>query len=243
MSGDSFRFKEFTVHQSRSAMKVGTDGVIIGSWASVCGAEGSSILDIGSGTGLIALMVAQRNRGSVVDAVELDSGAAADAIYNFARSPFSERLRLYEGDFQSYALECQRVGRRYDLIVSNPPYFNGTYKSIDSQRAAARHTELLPTEDLIDGVCRLLEPTSGCFAAIFPYVDAAIFIARAAAKGLYCTRLLEVYAKEGREAKRMAAEFSTVRTNDVVSERLVILGPSGYSDQYKNLTSDFYIRF
>lgn len=233
------------MRQTQSAMKVGTDGVILGSWANVDFKRSDiSVLDVGTGTGLIAMMVAQRGRGAMVDAVEVESGAASEAGYNFSMSPFSDRLRVVHQDFQSFAKEQEALGKRYDLIVSNPPYFNGTFKSVDAQRTAARHTELLPTDDLIAGVLKLIKEDGGRFSAIFPYSDAAIFIAKAASSGLYCNRLLEIYPKEGKQPKRIAAEFSRQRTSDVISEELTVLNNAGvYSDHYRRLTSDFYHRF
>lgn len=240
MGGDSFRFKQFTVTQTVSAMKVGTDGVIIGSWAALAGGE-RRILDVGTGTGLIALMIAQRAPQAIVDAVEIESGAATEAAANFEQSPFADRLDVKVIDFQNFSGSCEQ---KYDLVISNPPYFNGTYKSIDAQRTAARHSELLPSIDLIEGVLRVIEPVNGRFAAIFPYADAAVFIAKAAGAGLYCSRLLEILPKSGRAPKRMAAEFSMSRTLDVTTEQLTILDDTGeYTDQYRALTRDFYIKF
>lgn len=233
------------MRQTLSAMKVGTDGVILGAWANVdFDKQDISVLDVGTGTGLIALMVAQRGGSARVEAVEVEADAAKEAGYNFGQSPFSERLSVVHQDFQSFAKQRESQGVYYDLIVSNPPYFNGSYKSMDAQRMAARHTELLPTTDLIEGVLRLIEPNSGRFAAIFPFSDAAIFIAKAASMGLYCNRLLEIYPKEGKQPKRMAAEFSRTRVSDVVTEELTILNSEGvYSEGYRRLTYNFYHRF
>ncbi len=240
MSHDYFKFKLFTVRQSRSAMKVGTDGIILGSWAHV-EAGRLKILDVGTGTGLIALMLAQRSELSEVEAVEIDSEAAQEAADNFAASPFSERLRVCNMSFQEFAAAR---GEKYDLIVSNPPYFNGTYKSIDAQRTAARHKELLPSSDLIDGVKSLLSEDGGRFVAIFPYSDAAVFIAKAASSGLYCNRLMEVLPIEGKRPIRIVAEFSMVNSGEVTPERLVItLSHNVYTEDYKSLTRDFYLRF
>lgn len=243
MGGDSFRFQLFTVNQAVSAMKVGTDGVILGSWAALTGTE-RNILDVGTGTGLVAMMVAQRAPGAVVEAVEIDSGAAREAAENFAGSPFADRLSVRSIDFQSFARDRAASQPKFDLIVSNPPYFNGTYKSIDVQRTAARHTELLPSIDLIEGVLRVIDPVVGRFSAIFPYSDAAVFIAKAAGAGLYCSRLLEILPKQSRSAKRMAAEFSVVRPAEVVTEQLIVLNEDGgYTDQFKALTGAFYLKF
>lgn len=239
MGGDTFRFKEFVIRQRLSAMKVGTDGVILGAWAALDSST-KKILDVGTGTGLIAMMIAQRAPEALVDAVEIDREAASEARENFERCPFSDRMQLYNSAFQSFADEC---GERYDLIVSNPPYFNGTYKSVDAQRTAARHRELLPTDDLIEGVLKLLND-SGRFVAIFPYSDAAVFIAKAAARGLYCSKIMEIHPKSGRAAIRMAAEFSLAPTANTLRKSLVILDEAGvYTSDYRDLTIDFYLRF
>ncbi len=237
--GDTFRFKNFNVRQASSAMKVGTDGVVLGAWAKCAGKR--SVLDVGTGTGLISLMIAQRNTQAIIDAVEIDSSAAAEAEYNFQHSPYESRLTCYNADFQSFA---QTITQRYDLIVSNPPYFDGSYTSDDAQRTAARHTDLLSFDDLIEGVLKLLEPESGQFAAIFPHSQAAIFIAKAAAFGLYCSEILEIYGKVGRPKKRMAALFSLQREADVRTDSLYVLDAGGkHTENFRKLTNDFYIRF
>lgn len=243
MSSDRFSFKQFVVVQRFSAMKVGTDGVLLGSWAALRGDE-KNILDVGSGTGLIALMIAQRSSssGAAIDAVEVECGAAREAKDNFKASPWSDRLELYESDFQNFARTKERL-QTYDLIVSNPPYFNGTYKSQQAERTAARHTELLSSEDLIAGVIKLIEPQNGRFAAIFPYENAAIFIAKAAASGLFCNRLLEILPKSGRSPKRMAAEFS-LHKHQLEAQSITILDSNGEcTEQYRALTGDFYLKF
>ncbi|MFI3287453.1 MAG: methyltransferase [Rikenellaceae bacterium] len=240
MGSDLFKFKQFAVHQGHCAMKVGTDGVILGAWASI---ENNPvrILDVGTGTGLIALMLAQRAEGAEVDAVEIDKEAAREAYQNFEASPFHNRLQVFNADFQTFS-KLRRV--RYDLIVSNPPYFNGTYKSENAQRAAARHREALPFDDLIDGVLRVINRDGGRFVAIFPYIDAAVFIAKAASKGLYCNRILEVFPREGKSVKRFVGEFSLTQSAEAQIERLVVSGTDNlYTDDYKALTTNFYLRF
>ncbi len=240
MGSDIFKFKQFAVRQGNCAMKVGTDGIILGSWARI-GDDCSRILDVGTGTGLVALMLAQRCDGALIDAVEIDQSACTEAAQNFAASPFGGRMQVFHSDFQTFS----RLRReKYNLIVSNPPYFNGTYKSENAQRMAARHMELLPSDDLIEGVLRVIEPSCGRFVAIFPYTDAAVFIAKAAARGLYCNRILEVYPRAERSAKRFVGEFSMHSTSELITERLVISEEdSTYTEDYKGLTRDFYLRF
>ncbi len=258
MAGDSFRFQQFLVRQQNCAMKVGTDGVVLGCWARVSGKE-QRVLDVGTGTGLISLMIAQRAQQAQVDAVEIDAGACVDAVSNFEGSPFADRLQVYNIDFQSFAENFEKnfaknfaenfekggdnSAQKYDLVVSNPPFFNGTYKSVDAQRTAARHCELLNWDDLLCGVVRVLAP-EGRFVVIFPYSDAAVFVAKAALVGLYCTAMLQIFPKPERGAKRMALEFSFSRVPAPRVTALTILNSEGrYTKEYELLTGDFYIRF
>lgn len=242
-----FRFKQFCIRQDDSAMKVGTDGVLLGAWTRIC--EGDRrILDVGTGTGLIALMLAQRCESATVDAVEVEPLAAAEASLNVAQSPFRERIEIYKEKFQDFAKRRhEEIADRYDLIVSNPPYFNGTYKSIQAERTAARHAELLNSDDLIDGVLRVIDRDRGRFVAVFPYEVGAVFIAKAAVAGLYCNRITNVYPKKGRHVKRILAEFSLFRhpleQSDLAIEEAGNTCTICYTDQYKELTRDFYLKF
>lgn len=240
MGGDSFKFKQFVVHQSLSAMKVGTDGVLLGAWARIDSAD-RRILDVGTGTGLVALMVAQRSSpDAIIDAVEIESAAAGEATRNVDISPWRDKIRVSNIDFQTFAAASVEP---YDLVVSNPPYFNGTYKSKIVERTAARHSELLNSDDLICGVKRILNRETGRFVAIFPYENATVFIAKAASAGLFCNRMLEIYPKPSATVKRIAAEFSFARRLSS-SERLTILDHAGvYTADFKALTVDFYLKF
>lgn len=241
MSSDSFRFKQFAVRQVRSAMKVGTDGVLIAAWAGIDGHE-QRILDLGTGTGLIALMIAQRCPEAIIDAVEIEPGAAAEAIENVEASPWSSRIHIFQEPFQTFATRSQDQGEKYDLIISNPPYFNGTYKSVQAERTAARHVELLKNDDIIDGVLKIIEPDKGRFVAIFPYETGAVFIAKAATKGLFCSRLGNIYPKQGQYIKRIVTEFS-LTPGFLIEENIAIENATGYTQEYVDLTKDFYLKF
>lgn len=243
MGGNSFNFKQFSIRQELSAMKVGTDGVLLGAWVALSGDE-FSILDVGTGTGLIAIMMAQRSATrTTIRAVEIETAAASEAQFNAQLSPWVDRITVENIDFQSFAAKAQAQGQRFDLIVSNPPYFNGSYKSSVMERTAARHSELLNSDDLLGGVVEILDRESGRFAAIFPYQNAAIFIAKAAALGLFCNRIMEIYSKPSSGIKRMMAEFSFAKRH-LVTEQLIILDSDGqYSDQFRRLTIDFYLKF
>ncbi len=255
----SFRFKQFSVAQERAAMKVGTDGVLLGAWAGLYGSE-RRILDIGTGTGVIALMLAQRTatypETVTIDAVEIDPEATAEAASNFEASPWGGRIKAHDMPIQRYA-EGYAAEGRYDLIVSNPPYFmagtdfrrgfdtSATAAQPSAERVAARHAELLPYDELIGAILSLLAP-QGRFAAIFPYREAGIFIAKAAARGLFAERMLEVRGVPHKPIKRVAAEFSTTRRNreDIVRETLCIEdGKGNFTENYRELTREFYLKF
>ncbi len=240
MGGDSFTFQQFDIKQTRSAMKVGTDGIIVGAWAKPQ-ATATKVLDIGAGTGLIALMLAQRFQSTQIEAIEIDADAAAEAKENFSRSLFSSRLRLINADFKEFSRDCDT---QYDLVVSNPPYFDGSYKSTDTQRTAARHRDSLPFEELIEGVLRVLTPTIGRFVVILPAKDAEYFIDLATSKDLVCTRQLRVRSRASKEIKRVVAQFSISATETLKIDSLTIMdNENNYTEEFKELTKEFYLRF
>lgn len=234
----SFRFKQFVVSQDKCAMKVGTDGVLIGAWCSCVGAI--NVLDVGCGTGLISLMVAQRNDKAVIDAVEIDVDAAEQSRGNFEKSDWFPRLNVYNMSFQEY---ISKSTKKYDFIVSNPPYFIDSLKNSDVARMSARHTDKLPYEDLIYGVVNLLAE-DGVFSAIFPYEEANIFVAKAAASGLYCVKRMDVKGVVNKPIKRVMLEFSRVKS-ELISDSMFIEGVErhSYSQKYIDLTKDFYLKF
>lgn len=244
----NFKFKQFEVHQLQSAMKVGTDGVILGAWASAR-EQDRSILDIGTGTGLLALMMAQRtahlNPPPMIDAVEIETLAAAEALFNITNSPWSDRICVHECSFQQLAYQMAQKGQKFDLIISNPPYFVDSSLSTQAARTAARHAALLPYDDLISGVNSILDRERGRFVAIFPSQEGGIFIAKAAASGLFCNRRLNVRHLQERPIKRMVCQFSHHPTPEIEESELIISHglDQQYTTQYMELTKDFYLRF
>lgn len=239
MSKDFFRFKQFDVYHNRTAMKVGTDGVLIGAW---CDCNGrSKVLDVGSGTGVVALMVAQRDESAIIDAVEIDSDAALQAFENFERSLWKERLSVKNCSFQEYAQQNPTL--KYDLIVSNPPYFVNSLKNEDIKKQLARHTDSLSYNELIDGVDLMLSD-DGVFSAIFPYEEANIFVAMAAKKGFFCVRRVDIKGAPERAVKRVMLELSRVKREPMFDELVIEnSGRGGYSKRYIELTRDFYLKF
>lgn len=229
-----FRFKQFAVLNDRTAMKVGTDGVLLGAWCPVEGAK--RVLDVGTGCGVIALMVAQRNSIAMIDAIEIDHDAIQEASVNFANSPWSERLTAIDGDFNEL-----QVAESYDLIVSNPPYFtNGVLPTGDS-RTTARHTATLSYRQLIDGAARLLND-EGSLALISPCDAEGEIIEASAFASLPVRKLTRVVPVEGAEAKRTLWLLS--RHNIPYNETTLTIAHSDgtFTNEYIALTSAFYLK-
>lgn len=229
-----FRFKRFTVRQPNAAMKVGTDGVLLGAWVGVRDTD-QRILDIGTGTGVIALMMAQRCGNARITAVEIDAPSAADARDNAAASPWSDRVEVVECDAAVYDSP-----ERFDLIVSNPPYFVDSLLPPDKGRAAARHAASLPFGELVRAVARLLAP-GGRFALILPVEESRMFC-DAACGVLYPVRVTEVCSTPRSGVIRLLTEFRAEPAAEVATSRLVI-DDGGFTPEYRELTKDFYLKF
>ena len=229
----AFRFKQFAVEQDGVAMKVGTDGVLLGAWADCSKAK--RVLDIGTGTGVIALMIAQRSDAQSIVGIDIDDSAAACAAQNFACSPWSTTLRAEQSSAQEFD------GEQFDFIISNPPYFVDSLLCPDSQRTTARHTTELTFEQLDNAVCRLLD-SRGRFAMILPVEQMERYISMTQ---LHLVRRCDVYPVVGGQVKRVMAEFAFEKGADVVVENLAIeRGQRGdYTEQYVALTKDFYLKF
>jgi len=237
MANPYFKFKKFIIFQDNCAMKVGTDGVLLGSWTPIYDAE--TILDIGSGTGLISLMLAQRSYKAKVLGVELDTNAYIQSLDNIKLSPWSDRVNVVNTDFRDYSTE----GGLYDLIVSNPPYFINSKLAPDNTRSIARHTSFLSYTELIDGVLRNLKP-SGYFSIILPAQNFEYFSLKAKLKGLFEIQRLMVYPTPYKAVSRILSlwtrqEIETVKQQSLILE---IGGRHNYSPEYLSLTKEFYLK-
>ncbi|MEM6687476.1 MAG: methyltransferase [Bacteroidota bacterium] len=232
-----FRFKQFTIAQDKTAMKVGTDGVLLGAWASV---EGNpfSILDIGAGTGLIALQLAQRSHAEVIDAIEIDDNAYEQAVENFENSPWSDRLFCYHAGLDEFVDE---IDDKYDLIVSNPPFYTENYKTENTQRDRARFADALPFEELLAGVSHLLEPT-GTFHTIIPFKEYDHFIHLAEANHLFPYKTCHVQGNPKANYKRSLISFSKEKTTHTQEELVIEKERHQYTEAYILLTKDFYLK-
>lgn len=218
-------------------MKVGTDGVLLGAWTPVNGAQ--TILDVGSGTGLIALMLAQRAPEAEITGIEIDPEASLQSRQNVQQSPWHDRMQVVHADFRRFVPgnKC-----RYDLIVSNPPFFMDSKAAPDHARNVARHTTLLAYSELIEGVLRLLQP-EGQFSIILPAQNFQVFSELASSAGLFEIRRLLVYPTPQKPVARILSVWDQQGKGSCEVEKMVIevKGRHDYSAEYMSLTRDFYL--
>lgn len=233
---NGFTFKQFFVAHDRCAMKVGTDGVLLGAWAPVAGAH--RVLDIGTGSGLIALMLAQRTSPTViVDAVELDEQAAGQAQENVAASPWNERINIFQGDILQWAKDCVH---RYSLIVSNPPYFAAGVECATPERAAARYTTGLSHNALLECAENLITE-DGYFAVILPESAGNELVTLASQRGWYLQLRTDISDNERRPPNRVLLALS-LQPDEPFFDRMTIRGPDQrYSEAHCSLTCEFYL--
>lgn len=235
-----FQFKKFTVNQDKTAMKIGTDAVLLGAWCTLS-ETADTILDVGSGTGIISLMIAQRSDSMTIDAVELDDDAYEQTVENFENSDWGDRLFCYHTDFNEFADELFEEDELYDVIVSNPPFYTDTFESKNDSRNKARFTSSLSFEDLILGVSKLLSE-HGLFSVIIPFKEEENFVDLAKKHNLYLNRVCHVQGNPSSEIKRSLLEFSFDKST-VKKEHLVIeTARHQYTEEYIELTKDFYLK-
>lgn len=257
----NFRFKQFEIEQDRCAMKVGTDGVLLGAWAQ----GGRRILDIGSGTGLISLMMAQRFPEAEVVGIDMDADACGQARENVMASPFRDRVeieccRLQDFGGASEAAEALETAEAlkvdggasetagglkaagvFDAIVSNPPFFVDSLKNPDSKRTMARHTDSLPFRDLFAGVKRLLSD-DGIFSAIVPVEVVEQFVAESCILGFYLIRKCGVKTVERKQPKRFMLSFAKHRISPYEEHVETMMDSQGNrSEWYRKITEEFYL--
>jgi tRNA1Val (adenine37-N6)-methyltransferase len=233
-----FSFKQFTVQQDRCAMKIGTDGVLLGAWSPLDHAP-ISILDIGTGTGIIALMLAQRTQALQIDALEIDENAYEQATDNFENSPWNDRLYCFHAGLDEFVEEPED---EYDLIVSNPPFYTENFKTDNDARDLARFSDAMPFEDLIEAAALLLSE-NGIFAVIIPFKEEASFIALAEEYELYPAKITRVKGTPSSEIKRSLLAFSRNKPIEFPIDELIIeTARHQYTPRYIDLTKDFYLK-
>jgi len=258
MTEKYFRFKQFTVHQEQAAFGVTTDSVLLGAWARI--EDAGTILDIGTGTGLLALMAAQRSSARIV-AIEPDYGSFVQAGLNFSASPWHDRITLLNISVQEFSKEAgaweQRMtsvneavqdfhlpyGSGFDAIIVNPPYFVDSLLNPDEAKARTRHTVTLSQTDLLDAAQRLLNP-GGTLHLVLPLPEADRFLSLAVSYGYFCCRRMLVRPTPEHAPSR--ALMTLNRENGACAEEEIVIEKGGrhvYSDEYVSLTKDFYLKF
>jgi tRNA1Val (adenine37-N6)-methyltransferase len=238
MPNDYFEFKRFKIKQDRCAMKVSTDAVLLGSWVSPNNCR--EILDVGTGTGVIALMLAQRSGGRIT-AIDIDGASTEQARSNVAESAFASVIEVHHTSFQDLHRSCET---KFDLIVTNPPFFNDSLKSNDDTRKIARHTDTLPFEELLEGVKKLLH-SKGKFCLILPRNEAEKFREMAIDRGLHLSKLLRIVTRPGKDQEKRHLMQYEFKESEFSESTLVIESSEShqYTEDYKALTREYYIHF
>jgi tRNA1Val (adenine37-N6)-methyltransferase len=237
MKKEVFRFKQFSVNQDKCAMKIGTDGVLLGAWAAIKH-NPASILDIGTGTGVIALQLAQRSDAELIDAIEIEDNAYEQAVENFENSPWGDQLFCYHTSLEEFANE---IDETYDLIVSNPPFYSDEFLSNNKARNKARSTTSLSFNELLKNVSSLLSK-DGVFTTILPYKEEESFIQLAENYDLFINRICRIKGTPATEIKRSLLEFSFRKSTIETSELIIENQRHNYTEDYTNLVKYFYLK-
>lgn len=234
----SFQFKQFSVNQDRCAMKIGTDAVLLGAWCPIDN-HPFSILDIGSGTGILSLILAQRTSAEQIDGIEIDEDAYEQCVENFENSPWSDRLFCFHAGLDELVEEPEN---EYDLIISNPPFYSENYKTDNESRDLARFQDALPFEELVDAA-QLLLSENGIFAVIIPFKEEERFIDLCAEAELFPVKVTRVKGSPTTPIVRSLLAFKRYELPVLEADELVIeISRHEYTDDYINLTKDFYLK-
>ncbi|MCU4163052.1 tRNA1(Val) (adenine(37)-N6)-methyltransferase [Carboxylicivirga caseinilyticus] len=239
MANNYFQFKQFRINQDKAAMKVGTDGVLLGAWAAIENAQ--TILDVGTGTGLIALMAAQRNTSAEIIAIDIDENACEQAYENVQCSPWSDRITVIHSSIQDFASTNENI---FDYIVSNPPFFNKSLKSENTARNLARHTDSLSYEELFHCSIQLSSPAA-TLGLIIPHLLEKEIISIKNYYDYNLSRILRVKGDINKQIVRSLLEFNLGKATNFNEEIIYIEKGKrhAYSEEYKALTRDFYLTF
>ncbi len=234
MANNYFSFKQFTIHQDQTAMKVTTDACILGAYTDVSKAK--TILDIGTGTGLLSLMLSQKNN-SKIDAVEIDKSAYNQAVTNINESIYKDRISVYNNSIQEFSTNIL-----YDLIISNPPFFQNHLKSKNFSRNNSLHTDTLTFEDLIEIMTRLLS-FNGIFVVLLPSYESSIFEQLATLEKFYLQKKLTIRHRKGSKILRIITTFGRIK-EEIINEELIIKNPDeSYTTDFQMLLKDYYLIF
>jgi tRNA1Val (adenine37-N6)-methyltransferase len=235
MSNNYFRFKQFTINQGQSVFKVGTDGVLLGASADLKG--GKRILDVGTGTGLIAIMAAQRSNASIV-AIEPELSSFHQACENVLNCKWKERIEVLNLGLNEFSAA---FSEKFDLIISNPPFFRDSLKNPDPDKSASRHNDSLTSNDILQSAVKLLN-SGGNLQLILPYTEGTLFITEASQFGLFCTRIIKIKPYPSGEIIRLIMKFERIKKPVTESFITIETGTRHhYTEYYKDITKDFYL--
>jgi tRNA1Val (adenine37-N6)-methyltransferase len=235
MATDYFTFKQFTIHHDKSSFRVGTDGVLLGASADLGNVR--SILDVGAGTGLIAIMLAQRCNSEIV-AIEPDYESYIQCKENVNLSGWKERIRVENSSLQDYF-----TNDKFDLVVSNPPWFSDSLKNPDPRKSSSRHNDSLSNAELLENTTRLIADT-GRLQLIMPYAEGTVFIAEANGYGFFCNTIVKIRPLPTSEIRRLIMTFSRQRLKTTEKFLTIEKGKRHeFTDEYISLTKDFYLKF
>ena len=238
----TFTFKQFQVNQDRCAMKIGTDGVLLGAWTPLIN-NPFNVLDIGAGTGILSLMLAQRsnaapNNVGIIDAIEIDEDAYEQCVENFEASPWGDKLFCFHAGLDEFVDEPED---EYDLIISNPPFYTDDYKSDNSSRDLARFEDALPFEELIEAAALLLSD-NGIFSVIIPYKEEERFVAMCKELDLFPLKITRVKGTPTSEIKRSLLAFCRIEQTALIDELVIEISRHNYTPEYIELTKEFYLK-
>jgi len=233
----TFTFKQFQVNQDRCAMKIGTDGVLLGAWTPLIN-NPYNVLDIGAGTGILSLMLAQRSNAEQIDAIEIDEEAYEQCVENFEASPWGDKLFCFHAGLDEFVDEPED---EYDLIISNPPFYTDDYKSDNASRDLARFEDALPFEELIEAAALLLSD-NGIFSVIIPYKEEERFVSLCKELDLFPLKMTRVKGTPTSEIKRSLLAFCRMEQTPLIDELVIEISRHNYTPEYIELTKEFYLK-
>ena len=233
----TFTFKQFQVNQDRCAMKIGTDGVLLGGWTPLIN-NPYNVLDIGAGTGILSLMLAQRSNAEQIDAIEIDEDAYEQCVENFEASPWGDKLFCFHAGLDEFVDEPED---EYDLIISNPPFYTDDFKSDNASRDLARFEDALPFEELIEAAALLLSD-NGIFSVIIPFKEEERFVSMCKELDLFPLKITRVKGTPTSEIKRSLLAFCRIEQTPLIDELIIEISRHNYTPEYIELTKEFYLK-
>ncbi len=233
----TFTFKQFSVNQERCAMKIGTDGVLLGAWTPLIN-NPFNVLDIGAGTGILSIMLAQRSNAEQIDAIEIDEDAYEQCVENFEASPWGDKLFCFHAGLDEFVDEPED---EYDLIISNPPFYTDDYKSDNTSRDLARFEDALPFEELIEAAALLLSD-NGIFSVIIPFKEEEQFVSLCKELDLFPLKITRVKGTSTSEIKRSLLAFCRMEQTPLIDELVIEISRHNYTPEYIELTKEFYLK-